>query len=67
MNAEAAQPLSSSQQRYEIVCNKSRCWSLVDDCMLWNVQEGEGLVWERVEQTWSDELKLKKDDSSWII
>ncbi|XP_013621829.1 PREDICTED: probable sucrose-phosphatase 2 [Brassica oleracea var. oleracea] len=30
-------------------------------------KEGEGLVWERVEQTWSEESKLKKDDSSWII
>ncbi|KAJ4907038.1 putative sucrose-phosphatase 2 [Raphanus sativus] len=30
-------------------------------------KEGEGLVWERVEQTWSEESELKKDDSSWII
>ncbi|KAG2309134.1 hypothetical protein Bca4012_081945 [Brassica carinata] len=29
-------------------------------------KDGEGLVWEHVEQTWSVESKLK-DDSSWII
>ncbi|CAG7907952.1 unnamed protein product [Brassica rapa] len=29
-------------------------------------KEGEGLVWEHVKQTWSEESKLK-NDSSWII
>ncbi|CAN6807546.1 unnamed protein product [Brassica oleracea] len=51
-----------------------RSWDMDNDerrgcttAVKFTAKEGEGLVWERVEQTWSEESKLKKDDSSWII
>ncbi|KAG7600201.1 Sucrose-phosphatase-like N-terminal [Arabidopsis suecica] len=30
-------------------------------------KEGEGFVWEHVQQIWSEETEIKKDDSNWII
>jgi len=41
-------------------------WFLRIETYIEILQEGEGFVWEHVQQIWSEETEIK-DDSNWII